>query len=198
MKDLFVFVADADAEAIMKTILRRHQSLNLRPITFDVDRHPMRDNGMVRDGPELLRYRLRKTDYDRVLLIWDYEGSGQKGEPEECEGEVRTRLESASWSDRCAAVVVVPELEEWLWHNQASIAKLLKIGTADLDKMLRQLPQEPPKERFERVVYQHLRRKPLPEDFEQLAKSASLVQWRNSSSFSSIADTLRTWFPAKP
>ena len=200
MKDLFVFVADADAQAVLKTVLQRHQSLQIRPITFDVDRHTMRDNGMVRDGPELLGLRLKKSEYERVLLVWDYAGSGQRSDATECAAAVRARLEQVSWRDRCAAVVIVPELEEWLWHNPASIAKVLNVSAADLnqtadDGPMKPLLEEPPKEKFERVLYRQLRCKPLPRDFERIAQTASLAQWRNSSSFALSCDVLRAWFP---
>lgn len=50
MKDLLVYVADADALAFLRAILQRHQALGIRPITFDIERHPQRDAGMVHSG----------------------------------------------------------------------------------------------------------------------------------------------------
>jgi len=74
MKDLYVLSADADAEAAMRSVLKRHRSLGIREITFDIGRNPMRDSGMVNTGPELVR--LQKGKYKKALLMWDYHGSG--------------------------------------------------------------------------------------------------------------------------
>lgn len=199
MKDLFVFVADADAQAVIKTILERPDSLQIRPITFMVDRHTMRDSGMVTDGPELIRLRLKKDDYARVLLIWDHEGSG-KPDVKRCAADVRARLEMASWRDRSEAVAIVPELEEWVWHNVPAIAKLLGISEDEVERIKvtcspGALITPKPKDLFEAVVYRCLRRKPLPADFEKIARSASLVKWQSSESFRRIVTVLREWFP---
>ncbi len=81
MKDLFVLTADLDAKVVMQSVLQRHRSLSIRPISFGVDRHTMRDAGVVKDGPELVRQY--KGMYGKVLLLWDYHGSGwQKFPPE--------------------------------------------------------------------------------------------------------------------
>lgn len=74
MKDLFVLTADLDALAVMRAVPGRPQAIGIRPISFEIDRHPMRDSGVVSTGPELVR--LRKTTFDRVLLLWDHHGSG--------------------------------------------------------------------------------------------------------------------------
>ncbi|MDD3894262.1 MAG: hypothetical protein PHU36_04500 [Syntrophomonadaceae bacterium] len=55
MKDLFVLTADLDAKVVIQAILQRHNSLSIHPVSFDVDRHTMRDAGVVKDGPELAR-----------------------------------------------------------------------------------------------------------------------------------------------
>jgi len=57
MKDLLVSAADADAQAFMTSILSRPQAVGIKPITFTVDRHPLRDSGMVQTGPELAGMR---------------------------------------------------------------------------------------------------------------------------------------------
>jgi len=50
MKDLLVYVADADALAFVRAVLNRPQALEIRPIVFDIERHPQRDAGMVQSG----------------------------------------------------------------------------------------------------------------------------------------------------
>jgi len=50
LKDLFVLTADLDARVTMRPVLRRHPSLSIRPFSFVVDRHAMRDAGVVTEG----------------------------------------------------------------------------------------------------------------------------------------------------
>ncbi len=40
MKDLYVLTADADAEAVMRSVLNRYLSMKIRQINFDIDRNP--------------------------------------------------------------------------------------------------------------------------------------------------------------
>jgi hypothetical protein len=200
MKDLFLLTADADAQAVMKAVLRRHHSLEIRPITFDIDRHTSRDSGMITDGPELMGLKLNKNEYSHLLLMWDHDGSGWHDEPSTAVADVQRRLDNVTWQDRSAAVVLVPELEEWLWHNRASIARQIRSSSAELDRMVQtaygnSLLPDLPKESFERLLYEKLKRKPLPMDFEQIAERASLVQWQRSQSFRTLVEILRRWFP---
>jgi hypothetical protein len=54
-KQLLVLTADAEAQAVMRSVLKRHQSLETGPICFGVERHPYKDSGIVQNGPELAR-----------------------------------------------------------------------------------------------------------------------------------------------
>jgi len=44
MKDLLLYVADADAQAFMNSLLHKPLALGIRQITFDIERHPQRDS----------------------------------------------------------------------------------------------------------------------------------------------------------
>src|SRR5262249_53519124 len=107
---------------------------------------------------------------------------------------------------RSAAVVVEPELEEWLWRCPRSIAQYLGSNAGDFDSLINRiatklnLPRErccaeKPKELFDSVLYQKRRRKPLPEDFETLGSSANLANWHTSQTFDRLVKTLMRWFP---
>lgn len=61
MKDLLIYVADADAEAFLRSVLVKHQALGIRAVTFDIMRHPQRDAGMVQTGAELARMQKVNT-----------------------------------------------------------------------------------------------------------------------------------------
>jgi len=207
MTDLFVLTADADALAVVRTVLARPQAINIRPITCEVDRHAGRDSGMARDGPELVRMRVQKAAFQKVILIWDHEGSGWEWKsPEQARQEMQVRLNQVTWEDRSAAIVVVPEIEEWLWHNPASLAKHLAVGRQTLRQWTESFVASRgvdsvtcrkcyPKELFRYVLYQKYKRKPLPRDFAQIAKQASLIEWQSSQTFRVFVDVLRAWFP---
>jgi hypothetical protein len=209
MKDLFVLTADSDAQALIKAVLRRHRDLQIHPISFEVERFTGRDSGMVKEGPEIARAMVKKTEHARLVLVWDHHGSGWHSlNPEQAVARIQQRLDGVTWTDRSAAVVIVPELEEWLWHCPASVARLLGTNAAEFDATtaravtgLNLTPErcrrEKPKELFEAVLYNKKRRRPLPEDFEMLGSSANLARWGESETFGRLVETLRTWFPAR-
>lgn len=204
MKDLFVLTADADAKAVMSSVLSRHNALGIRPVSFEVDRHPMRDSGVVNSGPELLR--MKKGFFNYVLLIWDYHGSGKKILPIDSMEEVQKRLDNISWKNASATSIIIPELEEWIWHNEASLCKRFKVNSSDLNLWIEEyakrkkltpteVKQDFPKELFEFICLNRLGRTISPKDFEEIAKLASLKDWQRSHSFKAIIRVLRTWFP---
>lgn len=207
MKDLFVLTADSDAEAAMRAILVRHKDLGIRPIEADVQRFAGRDSGMVKEGPEIARAMIKKADYMRLILVWDHDGSGWHArDPQQAEAAIQKRLDGITWADRSAAIVAVPEIEEWIWHCQSSMAKHLGVTVSVLNEMTDQFAakhqlsrgehyRKCPKELFESVLYLKERRRPLPSDFAALAERASLKAWRGSGTFARLADILGVWFP---
>jgi hypothetical protein len=209
MKDLFVLTADSDAQALIRAVLRRYRDLQLHPISFHVERFTGRDSGMVKDGPEIAREMVKKTEYSRLILVWDHHGSGWHNlKAEQAVTRIQQRLDGATWTDRSAAVVAVPELEEWLWRCPASVARHLELNAAEFDTVTtralnrlnlsrEQCCRERPKELFEAVLYSKKRRKPLPEDFEMLGSSADLTRWSASGTFGRLVEILRAWFPPR-
>jgi hypothetical protein len=205
MKDLLVFTADADAEAVMRSVLGRAKTLDIRPVSFDIKRNPLRDSGMVKDGPELAR--LDKGKYGKVLLLWDYHGSGheRRHKPEASRKQIQDRLDGVTWRDHGCAIPIVPELEEWLWHCPDSVARYFGYAPENYDGWrntfaakskctVEQAPREAPKELFEFIVREKLRRTISPRDFEKIAALANLARWEDSPSFARVADILRLWF----
>jgi len=207
MKDLFVLTADADALALIGAVLSRPDDLGIRPITFDADRHTGRDPGMVRDGPELIRMQAAKTAFECVMLVWDHQGSGWEAKSSSAaRDQVRLRLDQVSWKDRSEAVVIVPELEEWIWHDPVAVATQLGITERGLQGSLETFARRTrrdvgaclsrsPKKAFEHALYLVSRRKPLMRDFEKIGLAADLGRWLASESFARFATTLREWFP---
>jgi hypothetical protein len=208
MKDLFVLTADSDAQALIRSVLRRHKDLRIHPISFEVQRFPGRDAGMVKEGPEIARALVKKTEYSRLLLIWDHHGSGWNIlKADDAVARIQQRLDGATWAARSAAVVIVPELEEWLWHSPESVARCIGSSAAEFDRLtgravtdlnlpLDRCCREKPKEFFEQVFYYKQKRKPLPEHFDMLGSSANLTDWSVSQTFGRLVEILRAWFPA--
>ena len=123
MKDLFFLTADADALAFMKSILARHDALGIHPITVEPMRHPLRDAGVIKDGPETTRLYKRKCR--KALLLWDYHGCGHENRlsSDESAARIQERLDGVTWVGNSGAVSIVPELEEWLWHATSAIKR---------------------------------------------------------------------------
>ena len=69
MKDLLLYAADADVMAFMRSVLDKPSALDIRSLSFDIERHPQRDAGMVQSGAELVR--MKKGRYGNALLIHD-------------------------------------------------------------------------------------------------------------------------------
>ena len=207
MKDLFILTADADALAFMKTLLGRYEALAIRPITFESIRHPMKDAGVIKDGPETAR--LFKLKCGKALLLWDYHGSGQEKRcsPEDSMKMLENRLDGVSWQDNSGAVVVVPELEKWLWYSPASIATYFGLEQDKLNEWVedyarknRTTPEKvihgSLKELFEYVCLDKLKRSISPRDFEGIGRIADVRALLQSRSFSKMVTLLRQWFPA--
>ncbi len=206
MKDLLLYVADADALAFMRSILQRHQALGVRAVTFDIERHPQRDSGMVQSGAELVR--MNKGRYDKALLMWDHHGSGRehKHAPDIVCQEIQAKLDTFTWSGNSAVTILVPELEQWLWFCDSAVAAHCGITQAQLDqwaqkradklgKAVAELKQQQPKELFEHVLRDRLKQTISPRDFDEIGQRASVNALLACDSFSAIALPLRTWFP---
>lgn len=209
MKDLLVYVADADALAFMKAVLERPPALGIRPIGFGIERHPMRDSGMVQSGAELTR--MKKGKYHKALLMWDHHGSGRdhRQAPEAVEEEIRNKLDAFTWRGNSAVTILVPELEQWLWFCENAVASYCKVTVNQLTQWQNERAQKlgvtpealkagQPKELFEHVMRDRLGRTISPRDFEEIGKRASITRLLECASFLAIAQTLRGWFPVDP
>ncbi len=206
MKDLLVYVADADALAFVRAVLNRPQALEIRPIVFDIERHPQRDAGMVQSGAELTR--MKKGQYGKALLLWDHHGSGRdhKQKPDQVAQDIQGKLDSFTWSGNSATTVLVPELEQWLWFCENAVAAHCGVTALQLQqwvderasrlgKSVEELKNQQPKELFEHVVRERINRTISPRDFEEIGRRASVSALLACDSFSAIAQTLRAWFP---
>lgn len=201
-KDLMVIVADGDMESVIRSLLSRPQAIGIRSLSFDVKRHLQRDAGCRTDSHTYLRLWMNSFNY--AMVVFDREGSGGEQMPrEQLEATVESNLSRNGWRDRCAVVVIDPELESWVWSRSPHVDRLL--GWDGHSPSLREWIQsetdywhpdrtkpERPKEAMDAV----LRRTKKRTSAALFADLASQVSVRNCSdpSFSKFQKALQNWF----
>ena len=124
VKDLIVLLADKDAEFSMQGILANPLRLGIRDITHKLvaDRQG-KDPGVFRKCHDILRSSLGL--YNHALVVFDHDGCGSQKNREALESEIEKRLAQNGWHDRCAAVVIDPELEVWVWSDSPHVPDVL-------------------------------------------------------------------------
>jgi hypothetical protein len=123
-KDLIALVADKNMESILRGLLTRTESLEIRMLNFNVYTHIERDPGCLRKSQDFLRTHHR--NYRHALVMFDRVGCGSENKSrEEIEQLVEDRLRQSGWGDRGAAIVIDPELENWVWTNSPHVQTAL-------------------------------------------------------------------------
>lgn len=113
MKDLFILVADKNAEFALKGALARHEALGIRPIQFEIRPHVGRDGGTRKTGAEVLA--LQRRQYHHGLLVLDFEGCGtDQPDAVSLEKELDAKI-ATNWKASAKAIVIEPELDIWVW-----------------------------------------------------------------------------------
>lgn len=196
--ELVVVVPDVDWEVVARCLLQdRLDDLGIRPITFEILRHPGRDSGIRTDIQEFLRPQIRRAD--RALVIVDLHGSGHHGSREELEQEIASRLAANGW-EQCACVVADPELEQWVWGEVSVLFQVVgQPGGTPLRPWRKQggwrvgAPKpSAPKETFERVL-REARRPRSPAIYRELAQRMPLDKCRDPA-FQHFRAVVRDWF----
>ncbi len=200
--DLVVLAAGKNESQMVRTLIeKRPSSLGIRPITTAPPLiHEGRDPGCLRQASQVLRPFLSRAS--RALTIFDWEGSGREDQDSvELECQVTNRLEEQGWKDRCAVVVVAPELESWIWAASPHVSRALGWGD-DYSAMVTTLESrgfvfhagkpERPKEAVEYC----LRQKRIPRSSALYAEIASTVSLKHCSdrSFQKLRTVLMNWF----
>lgn len=122
MKDLVILVADKTMEFTLRGGLSRHQSLGVRPVSFDVRQHPNRDGGSRTSGVQILS--LERARFSHALLVFDHEGSGTERSAVDLEATLDSAL-AETWGDAGKAIVIDPELDVWAWGTDNRLAEVL-------------------------------------------------------------------------
>lgn len=126
MKDLFVLCADLDAMNLLEGLFPRLSAIeNTRIFTYDIRKHPNRDNGIRTDAHNFLR--TFSTQYSHVLVVFDYEGSGENEiSAPDLANDIKNKIVANGWAaDNVEVICINPELENWVWVKSQKLAELI-------------------------------------------------------------------------
>ena len=192
-------VPDADWEQTVLALLgKRHQALGMRSIEFELVRHPYRDPGVRTNAAALLRPFVGRAEF--CIAVMDLEGSGALDEHSATE-EIEHQL-ADEWGDFCAAVVVSPELEAWVWASSPHVQRVLGwTGRLDLRQHLAnegkwaldEAKPPRPKETMQEVM-RLTRKRRSPAIYGELASSVSLANCSDPG-FLRFRSVLQEQFP---
>lgn len=201
-KDLILLVADKNMGASLKGLLSRFQALGFRRVIFDLYVHPERDPGCLLRGHDFLRPFAGL--YERALVLLDRSGCGREAaERSVLESQLEERLGKSGWEDRAAAVVISPELENWVWSDSPHVERALgwERGPAPLrswlqDKGLLEAGAAKPTQPKEAVelALKTVRTPRSSSIYLELARSVSTDRCTDPA-FLKLKRCLQAWFP---
>lgn len=202
MKDLIIPASDKDLEFALRGLLARPQALGIRPIDADIFVDPLHDPACALRGVPLISGFANQYRYG--LLMFDHEGSGRETtSPQELADRLNAEFARSAWGARARAIVLVPELEAWIWSDSPHVDDAA--GWKNRNPGLRpwlidrgwlctgKTKPVRPKEAFEAA----LREARTPRSaslYERIARTVSLRRCRDSS-FRELRTTLTNWFP---
>jgi hypothetical protein len=200
-KDLIVLTADYPAKFALNELLQRSQAFGIKPISSDIYVHPEHDPGVLRRSHDFLRFAYKQ--YCHALVVMDRDGCGSKSDTRVLlEERIEQQLADHGWQGRCAAVVIDPELENWVWSDSPHVEEIL--GWTGRTPPLREWLQAqgflkdsggkpfPPKDAM-RAVLRVTRLPPSSAIFAELARTVSF-QRCNDAAFLKLSKTLKDWF----
>lgn len=166
-------------------------------LDFDIEAHPNRDAGVRMDAANYLRSVLGKYEY--ALVIFDHEGSGAENvPPQKLEAQLECELAKSGWGNRCAAIVIAPELEAWVWSGLHHVAKVAGLSLLKLQEVIAKFPKDAlgkpkrPKEAWDWAL-RKANRKSSARLFGELAEVVGLHRCQDGA-FQKLSATLKGWF----
>lgn len=200
MKDLIILVADKSMQFTLQGGLSQPRRLGVRTVSFDFLQHPNRDGGVRTTGAQLLA--LQASRFTHALLVLDHEGSGAaQTEPLHLEASLDAELQPA-WGDRGKAIVIVPELDVWMWGSDAKLAEILRWPRPEpIRQWLREngfsvdhhgKPSRP-KEALE-AIFPVCRLPRSAATYRDIASQISLARCTDPA-FARLRHQLQAWFP---
>ena len=202
MKDLVVVVADKNMQQALRGMLDRPQALGIRQVEMDIYPHPQRDPACAQRGVAFMVDFSEQYRYG--LLMFDHEGCGREQiHPQELAEAIDEGFSHSVWRGRAKAIVLVPELEVWVWSDSPHVSSI--VGWAGSDTQFRswlielgylqegEAKPARPKEAFEAALRQS--RTPRSSSlYLELAQKVSL-RWCTDEAFLELKRILQYWFP---
>ncbi|MFH1266471.1 MAG: hypothetical protein ABIK89_12150 [Planctomycetota bacterium] len=189
-------------KAALSGILNRPMALGIRQVMLEVLVHPQKDPGVLLFAHDFLRPFAGK--FEHAMVVFDREGCGREVEGRETlEADVEQRLATSGWADRARAIVIDPELENWVWSDSPEVDKAL--GWAGRSPALRpwltekgffqKIESKP--DRPKEAVEAALREVRVPRSSAIYRELAESVSFRRCSdpAFDKLTATLQRWFP---
>ena len=149
---------------------------------------------------EFLRGFINQYNYSIVIL--DNEGSGQENITSDIiEQNIEDRLSKNGWDDRSIAVVINPELENWIWVNEFHLHQTMNWNKREsVYRWLRtngwmdeaDLKPSQPKEAFESLL--KITKTPRSSSIYLEVASSSSYKDCIDPSFIKLISTLQSWF----
>lgn len=203
-KDLVILVADRNMEYAIKGLLGRAKAFKIRDVTSEIYVHPGHDSGCLLHGCDFVRPFVNQ--YNHTLIMLDHEGCGQEQKDRtELEENIETQLAASGWNDRAAAIVIDPELENWVWSDSPHVDSVLgwQGKQPDLKTWLNiegflnesLCKPKPPKKAMEEVLKKAQKAR-SSSIFFQLAKKVSIDRCTDPA-FIKLKKILTTWFPQR-
>lgn len=123
MQDLVVLVADKNMQFALQGALGRPHAMGVRPFTYEFRVHMGRDGGVRTTGADVLAREA--TRFSHALMLLDFEGCGQELDNSlVVEAQLDEKLRSV-WMGRAKAIVIVPEVDAWIWGNDDVLRDVL-------------------------------------------------------------------------
>jgi len=202
----FILTADKHMKVCVNAVLGRCRNIgiNLGASEYDIAIEPGHDEGVFHNGHQSIRKYL--STHQHALLICDFHGSGgEKLAREGMEAQMEMRLAQNGWPDRSAAVVIDPELENWIWADSPHVETALgwqgrRPGLKDWLCSEGRWPKgqakpTDPQSSLE-VVLSMVGRPRTSALFQEVAERVSLNRCTDPA-FLKLLSVLRQWFPAE-
>lgn len=209
MRDCLFLVADKNMEGMLKGFLARdsfHKALGCGSFNFDPKQdllvaHGQNDPGLYTRANEFLQPYVHS--YHHVVVIIDAEWDGSPG-PDLISQRLHRHMTDAGWADDCGcAVVIAPELENWVWQDSPHVCAALGYNGefSDLRAALEgqgfwhpdEAKPNRPKEAVEWVLRQSKKGRSSA-IYQQLAMRVS-ARGCSDVAFQALRDALLRWFP---
>lgn len=209
MRDCLFLVADKNMEGMLKGFFSRdsfHRAMGCGQFDFDLRQdllvaHGQNDPGLYTRANEFLQPYA--STHRHAVVIVDAEWSGSPGKDAIMQ-RVNQHLRSAGWLDDCGcAVVIDPELENWVWQDSPHVC--LALGSdmtfaalrAELEAKGFWQPNEVKPDRPKEAVEWALRQSRKGRSsaiYQQLATRVT-AKGCTDQAFHTLQNALLRWFP---